>query len=74
LLSKKFPRIVGTLVFAVTAVLLFLILQKGFTIGQMATAVVIGVPLILAGTCLFVRDRSDAETEERTTAQPVTAE
>jgi hypothetical protein len=73
-LSRKFPRTVGTLVFTVTAVLVFIILQKGFTIGQIATAVVISVPLILAGACLFVRDRYDTGTKEETTLQPTTAE
>ena len=59
-LSRKFPRTVGMFVFAATAVLEFIILGKGFTIGQMATATFIGVPLILAGVCLFVPDRDDA--------------
>jgi hypothetical protein len=61
LLSKKFPRIVGVLVFIATAALEVLILSKGFTIGQIATALFIGVPLGLAGACLFTRDRYDAD-------------
>jgi hypothetical protein len=72
LLSKKFPRVVGTLVFIATAALEVLILSKGFTIGQMATGLVIGVPMILAGVCLFVRDRDNFGSEEATAAQPAT--
>ena len=64
LLSKKFPRIVGVLVFIATAALEVLILTRGLTIGQFATATVIGVPLVLAGLCLFKPDRDVAETEE----------
>ena len=64
LLSKKFPRIVGVLVFIATAALKVLILTRGLTIGQFATATVIGVPLVLAGLCLFKPDRDVAETEE----------
>lgn len=71
-LSKKFPRTIGTLVFAVTTVLLFFILRKGFTIGQVTTAVLISVPMILAGACLFVRDRYETGTEEGTAAQSMT--
>jgi uncharacterized membrane protein (UPF0136 family) len=72
-LSKKFPRTIGTLVFAVTAVLLFVILKKGITIGQITTAVLISTPLILAGACLFVRDRDETGTENETSPKPVTA-
>lgn len=63
-LSRKFPRIVGILVFVATAALLFVILGKGFTIGQITTAVVIGVPLILAGACLFWGDKEDLNPED----------
>ncbi len=73
-LSRKFPRTVGTVVFAATAVLTFFILQQGINIGQITTAVVISVPLSLAGVCLFVRDRLDTETETETSTKPVTAE
>lgn len=63
-ISRKYPRTIGTLVFAVTAVLAFFILQKGPTIGQITTAFLISTPLILAGTCLFLPDRDEAETME----------
>jgi len=74
LLSKRFPRIVGTLVFIATAALEFVILGKGFTIGQITTSVVVGVPLILAGLCLFHRDRDNFGREEEAAAQPSPAE
>lgn len=72
-LSKKFPRTIGTLVFAVTAVLLFVILKKGITIGQITTAVLISTPLILAGACLFLRERDETGTENETSTKPVIA-
>jgi hypothetical protein len=72
-LSKRFPRTIGILVFAVTAVLLFVILMKGITIGQIATAVLICTPLILAGACLFVRDRDETDTEDETSKKPAIA-
>ncbi|MBU0509848.1 hypothetical protein KKH27_13580 [bacterium] len=73
-LSRKFPRTIGTLLFAVTVVLVVFILRKGFTIGQVTTAVLISVPLILAGTCLFVRDRCETGIEEETILQSTTVE
>ena len=74
LLAKKFPRVIGVLVFAMTAVLLFFVLQKGFTLGQISTALAIGVPMILAGVCLFARDRGNFGGEEETAARPATGE
>jgi hypothetical protein len=71
-LSGKFPRLVGILVFVVTAGLLVVILGKGFNLGQITTAAVIGIPLILAGLCLFTRDRSDADLDDDTSTKPVT--
>ncbi len=56
-LSKKFPRTIGIIVLIVTAALLFMILQKGFVIGQIITAVVVSIPLTIAGISLFVGDR-----------------
>jgi hypothetical protein len=72
-LSKRFPRTIGTLVFGVTAVLLFIVLEKGITIWQVTTAVLISMPLIIAGVCLFVRDRDETGTENETSTKPVTA-
>jgi hypothetical protein len=73
-LSKKFPRIVGTIVFAGTAVLTFFILQQGINIGQITTAVVISVPLTLAGVCLFARDRGEVDRDEGTIVRTSSAE
>ncbi|MCX6542784.1 MAG: hypothetical protein NTV05_00010 [Acidobacteria bacterium] len=60
-LARKFPKTIGSIVFAVTAILLFVILRRGLTLGQIATALMICVPLILAGACLFAPDRSHAD-------------
>jgi hypothetical protein len=56
-LSKKYPKIIGGIILAITAVLLFFILQKGFIVGQIITAVVVSVPLATAGISLIVGDR-----------------
>lgn len=63
-LAKKFPRVIGTIVFVATVAIAFFILHKGFTLGQVTTAVVIAVPLGLAGACLFIGDRDDTGLEE----------
>jgi hypothetical protein len=55
-ISKKYPRAIGTLIFIVAAALLFMILGKGITWGQLTTALLVCVPLILAGSSLFARD------------------
>jgi hypothetical protein len=60
-LSKKFPRTIGGIILAITAVLLFFILKKGFIVGQIITAVVVSVPLVTAGISLIVGDRIDAD-------------
>ena len=66
-LSKKFPRTIGIIVLIVTAALLFMILQKGFVIGQIITAVVVSVPLTIAGISLFVGDRIEKDFEKNGT-------
>jgi len=63
LLSRRYPRPVGIVIFVLTALFMVKILGIGFTWGQIATAVVIGVPLIVAGICLFIRDKADAASE-----------
>ncbi len=68
LLSRKYPKPVGIVIFILTASLLFVILGKGFTWGQIATAIVIGVPLIVAAVCLFIGDRPDAASEPKSVA------
>lgn len=63
LLSRKYPRPIGIVVLALTALLLVVILGKGLSWGQIATAVVIGIPLVLAALCLFSRDKADNDAE-----------
>lgn len=58
-ISKFYPRAVAILVFIATIALLFGILSKGFTWGQIGTAVIIAIPLLTAGVCLYVPDNSD---------------
>ncbi len=65
LLSKKFPRIAGGIMFAITAVLVFFILKKGLTIAQVATALIVGGPLATAAAFLFTRDKSESEIEPK---------
>jgi hypothetical protein len=60
-LARRFPRTIGTFIFVATLGLLVVILGKGFTIGQVTTALVLCVPLSLAGASLFARDRADGE-------------
>lgn len=65
LLSKKFPRIAGGIMFVITAVLVFVILKKGLTIAQVTTALVVAVPLATAAAFLFTRDKSEPEIEPK---------
>ena len=60
-LSKKYPKTIGGIILVITAVLLFFILQKGFIVGQIITAVVVSVPLATAGVSLIVGDRSEPD-------------
>ncbi len=71
-LSRRFPRTIGSLIFVVTAALLFVILNKGFTIGQLTTALVVCVPLTLAGISLFAHEKGneDAPPEPATHTLP----
>jgi len=66
-LSKKFPRTIGIIVLVVTAAFLFIILQKGFVIGQIITAVLVSVPLTIAGISLFAGDRIETDIENNGT-------
>jgi hypothetical protein len=63
-LARKFPRSIGGTIFAITAVLLYVILAKGFTTGQITSALVVAVPLVTAGFCLIVGDRKDSDAED----------
>ncbi len=67
LLSRKYPRPIGIVVFVLTALIMIVILRR-ITWGQIVTAVVIGVPLITAGVCLIIGNRSDAEVEPKSPA------
>ena len=67
LLSRKYPRPIGIVVFVLTAVIMIVILQR-ITWGQVVTAVVIGVPLITAGVCLFIGNKNEAEAEPKSPA------
>ena len=63
-ISKFYSRPVAILLFVVTAALILLILSKGFTWGQIGTALLIGVPLITAGVCLLVPDKDEKKLAE----------
>ena len=58
ILSKHFPRSIGVLVFLITVALEFVILSKGLGWAQIGTAIIVGVPLIIAGMCLFSRNKN----------------
>ncbi len=59
LLSKKFPKSIGVVVLAVTAALAIMIvtLKGRVLIAQITTALLISVPLAIAGISLIVGDR-----------------
>jgi hypothetical protein len=59
LLSKKFPRAIGVVVFLLTIALEFFIFRRGFNWGTIGTAIIIGVPLMIAGACLYSRDKKE---------------
>ncbi len=69
-LSRRYPRVVGILVFLATAALLVVILGKGFTLGQITTALVISVPMILAGLCLYLPSKGDGEVNDSVRGAP----
>jgi hypothetical protein len=62
-LSKAYPRLAGVVTLVATALLLWVILGKGFGWAQIGTAAIVGVPLILAGLCLFSRNKVDSDAE-----------
>jgi hypothetical protein len=63
LLSIKFPKIIGGITLVIAVALLVLIISKGLVIGQIITAVLVGIPLILAGISLIVGDKTIPEFE-----------
>ena len=64
LLSKKYPGPMGIVILILTAAMMVVILGR-ITWGQIATALVIGVPLALAGICLIVGDRNDTPIDSK---------
>lgn len=62
LLARKYPRPIGMVVIVLTALFMIVILRS-ITWAQIVTAVVVGVPLITAGICLYIGNRDDAEVE-----------
>jgi hypothetical protein len=76
LLAKRYPRVVGVFVFAVTTVLFFVVLflGKGSTSTQITTAIILCVPLYIAGLCLFARDGEECELSEDGTSPSIIAE
>lgn len=65
LLAKKFPRIIGVVIIIVAIASIIFILRIRNNWGQIATAIVIGVPLITAGVFLYRGDKKDAEVEPK---------
>lgn len=56
-LSTYFPRTFGILVIALSIAASLVILGKGLTMGQLATELIVAVPLALSGICLFIGDK-----------------
>ncbi len=61
LLSKRFPRAIGVVVFLMTVALEFFIFRRGFNWGTIGTAVIIGVPLMISGASLYSHDKKEIE-------------
>jgi hypothetical protein len=53
LLARKFPKTIAVIIFAITAALLFVILKQGLNLTQFAVALIVCVPLTLAGIGLI---------------------
>jgi hypothetical protein len=58
LLSKQYPRAIGVVILLITVALEVAILGKGNGWGQIITGLVVGVPLVVAGVCLFTHPNS----------------
>lgn len=63
ILSKYFPRVTGVLVFLITAALEVAIFSKGLNWAQIVTALIVGIPLIIAGVCLYIPGKNETEIE-----------
>jgi len=61
LLARKYPRVIGLIIIvvAMASIIFILGIRKGW--GQIITAVVIGIPLLIAGRSLFKEDKSEIE-------------
>ncbi len=68
LLSGKYPRPIGIVIFAITAILLTMIFSRGLNWASIGTALIVGVPLTLAGICLFRRNTDEVDTEPKNAA------
>jgi hypothetical protein len=62
LMAKKYPRVIGIviIVLAIASMIFLLTFKKGW--GQIVTAAVIGIPLLIAGAGLFKAGQNDAIT------------
>jgi hypothetical protein len=60
LLAKKYPRVIGIIiiVLAIASMIFILTFKKGW--GQIVTAAVIGIPLLIAGAGLFRAGQKDS--------------
>ncbi len=63
ILSKYFPRVIGVVVFLITAALEVAIFSKGLNWAQIVTALIVGIPLIIAGVCLYIPGKNEREIE-----------
>lgn len=61
ILSKHFPRAIGVVVLLITVALEFVILSKGLGWAQIGTALIVGVPLMITGVCLYSCDKTETE-------------
>jgi hypothetical protein len=62
-LSKKYPKTIDGIIIAATVILLIIILSRGFIVGQIITAVIVSVPLVMAGISLIVGNRRGNEND-----------
>jgi hypothetical protein len=69
LLAKKYPRVIGVviIVIAIASMIFIMTFKKGW--GQVVTAAVIGIPLLIAGAGLFRAGEKDAEIEPKAETQ-----
>jgi hypothetical protein len=63
ILSKYFPRVTGVVIFLITAALEFVIFSRGFDWAVIGSALIVGIPLIIAGVCLYIPSKYETEIE-----------